>query len=82
MKCYTRSEMVEQSGATPDELDRLVADRLLVPNRPWRPFGPRPELYTQSQLGVLRWVVETRRVLARREPLHGHLSKVAHNLPV
>lgn len=61
MKRYSRAEMLRESGARPEELADLEARRLLVVNRAWRLFGKREEYYTEGQLGVLRWLIQTRR---------------------
>ena len=42
-------------------MQRLEAKGLLVPNRPWRLFGPRECFYTTEQLTVLRYLLRSRR---------------------
>lgn len=69
MKRYSREEMLIESGARPEELMQLEAQRLLVPNRRWRLFGKGEEYFTDGQLDVLRLIVKARRTMeAHRQP--------------
>ena len=61
MRRYTRQELLQASGARPDELAALEAQRLLVPHRPRRLFGPREPCYTAAQLEVCRFLLRSRR---------------------
>lgn len=63
MRRYTREEMLEQSGAQPEELSRLEAQRLLVPFRRWRLFGRGSDYYTEGQLRVLQGFVKAQRAV-------------------
>ena len=65
MTAYSREEALAETGATAADLDDLEGRGLLVPNRPGflsRALGGQ-EYYTESQLGVLRWLLKTRRAV-------------------
>ncbi|HET8631956.1 MAG TPA: hypothetical protein VFL91_31405 [Thermomicrobiales bacterium] len=61
MRRYTRQELLQVTGAQPEELAALEARGLLRPNYAWRPFGPRRPFYTATQLDVLRFLLRSRR---------------------
>ena len=61
MRRYTRQELLRASGARPDELAALEAQRLLVPHRPRRLFWSREPFYTAAQLEVCRFLLRSRR---------------------
>ena len=64
MRRYTREEALRVSGARPEDLDDFEARRLLVPYRSRRflgAFGSEEEYYTEGQIGVLLWLLRTRR---------------------
>ncbi len=79
MKRYTREEVLVESGARPEELVDLEAKRLLVPNRSTRwLFGSGEEYYTEQQLGVLQWILKTRRIIEARR----HQTPIAASSPI
>lgn len=64
MRRYSRQEILQESGARPEELAELEDRKMLVPSKRWPLFerflGPE-EYYTEDQLEVLRWILKTRR---------------------
>jgi hypothetical protein len=66
MRRYSREEALRTSGARREDLDDLEARRLLIPYRSRRylgAFGSVEEYYTEGQIGVLLWLLKTRRAV-------------------
>jgi hypothetical protein len=64
MRHLTREQALRESGASPQELADLESRQLIVANRSRRflgAFGETEEYYTEGQVGVIRWLVSTRR---------------------
>ncbi len=61
MKLYTREDILDKSGARPEELNELEDRKLLVPYRIGRFLGRVEEYFSEAQLDVLRRFIKTRR---------------------
>lgn len=66
MRRYSPDEAMRATGALADDLRDLEARGLLVPYRSHRflgAFGAVATYYTEGQIGVLRWLLHTRRAV-------------------
>lgn len=70
MRGLTRPEALARAGVSDQELARLEALRLVVPQRSWRDLWLRLR-YSRDQIRVIRWLVDSHRAeQALREREH------------
>ncbi len=63
MERYSRADLLEATGARPDELEDIEALGILVPLRQRHLFRRPDEYFTADQCEVLRQIIRTRRTI-------------------